>query len=677
MGSLFRRLAGHFHLHTNGKWFLLAVVTGIMAGVGAIVFQVLGQIVVRFVLLQFAGFQPGEAAGEQHLFHPPDTSFSFLALLAVLICGGIGSGLLVYTFAPEAEGHGTDGAIDAFHNKRGNISLRVAFVKTIASAITLGTAGSGGREGPIAQIGATLGSCLGQLLKLSARDRRVLMAAGMGAGIGAIFRAPLAGALFAGEIMYRDADLESEVIVPTAIASIVAYSVYGLFLVYGLGLPPEKCFETVFGKLPEYTMKSVSELVPYGLMSIVLVLVGILYIKCFYGIHSLFHRLPGPRHIRPAIGAGLAGLVAAALYFGFGPHGGLMNQLPTKDAQVAALRSETHASEVGDATTATGADSSSTDNAADSASALQRLEQRKLLGVLSTGYGVLQTALQEPETVTIKLLLIVALFKILTTSLTISSGGSGGVFGPSMVIGGCVGVAFGTLAKSYWPELEPGAFGIVGMAGFFAGCAHAPISTIIMVSEMTGSYQLLLPTMWVSTLCFLMEQRWTLYSKQVLSRLQSPAHRGDFLVDVLEGLTVDHVYRRDRKIECVPEAMPLSEIVKLVSRTHQHYFPVLNDEERMVGIFSADDVRRFIYDETIWQLADASDVMVSRFLSVSPADDLNVALSKFTTLNIDELPVLDPKEPGRLLGMVRRKETIAAYNRLLLARKEAAAEQEV
>jgi CIC family chloride channel protein len=242
-----------------------------------------------------------------------------------------------------------------------------------------------------------------------------------------------------------------------------------------------------------------------------------------------------------------------------------------------------------------------------------------------------------------------------------------------MVIGGCVGVAVGKLVDSIWPGLiEPGAFGVVGMAGFFAGCAHAPISTIIMVSEMTGSYKLLLPTMWVSTLCFLMCQRWALYSKQVRNRLESPAHRGDFLVDVLEGMTVNDVFRKDRRIECIPEAMTLAQIVKLLSRTSQHYFPVVNEAGKMVGIFSSDDVRRFIYDETIWQLADAADIMVSGFLSVTPQDDLNVALRRFTAINLDELPVLDPDDTGRLLGMLRRKETIAFYNRKLMERKDEA-----
>lgn len=600
-----------------GKWFLLSLGVGIAAGIGAIVFDVLGQTVGRFVLTQFSGFSPSGAKGEFHLFHPDHAEVSFAALLGIMIGGGLLSGWLVYTFAPEAEGHGTDGAIDAFHEKRGNISFRVAIVKTLASAITLGTAGSGGREGPIAQIGAALGSWLGQRLNLSARDRRILMAAGMGAGVGAIFRAPLAGAIFAGEIMYRDADLESDVVVPTAISSIVAYSIYGLFV------PADMTFAHVFGHLPEFGMQSLAELVPYGIMSLLLAAVGILYIRCFYGVHELFRRMPGPPHIKPAIGAGLTGCVAIGLFYAFG-------------------------------------------------------QDDDLLAVLSTGYGILQNGLESPENLTIKVLLLVGLFKIVTTSLTISSGGSGGVFGPSMVIGGCIGVATGKLVSSFWwTPIHPGAFGVVGMAGFFAGIARAPISTIIMVSEMTGSYQLLLPTMWVSTLCFLLCNGTTLYKKQVPTRLESPAHRGDFTVDVLEGIKVSDVYRTDRRIELVPEAMPLSEIVKLLSRTHQHYFPVVDSDGKMVGIFSSDDVRSYIYDETIWRLADAADVMTQSFLSVAPNDDLNDAMRKFTSLNLDELPVLDPNDTGILLGMLRRKEAIAAYNRQLASRQEAVREQSI
>ena len=599
----------------SGKWFLLSLAVGIAAGFGSILFDVLGQLVARMTDGEFAGFNPPGAKGEYHLFHAAETVLNLPVLLLLLTLGGLVSGFLVYTFAPEAEGHGTDGAIDAFHRNRGNISFKVAVVKTLASAITLGTGGSGGREGPIAQIGAALGSFLGQTLKLSARDRRLMMAAGMGAGVGAIFRAPLAGAIFAGEIMYRDGDIESDVIVPTAISSIIAYSIYGLFL------PVEMTFGHVFGRLPAYKMFSLAEMIPYGIMSLILALVGVGYIKFFYGMHDLFAKLPVPRIFRPAIGALLTGCVAFALYYVCG-----------------------------------------SDKAA--------------LSVLATGYGTLQTALESPEKIGITMLLTIGLVKILTTSLTISSGGSGGVFGPSMVIGGCIGVATGKFVQSFWwHPISPGAFGVVAMAGFFAGIARAPVSTIIMVSEMTGSYQLLLPTMWVSTLCFLLCNGATLYRKQVPSRLESPAHRGDFIVDVLEGMTVNDVYQKNRVIEHVPEAMPLAEIVKLLSRTHQHYFPVVNDDGEMVGIFSSDDVRGYIYDETIWQLADAADVMTAPFLKLLPTDDLNVAMRKFTAQNIDELPVMDPENPTLLIGMLRRKETIGAYNRQLANRQEAVREQ--
>jgi CIC family chloride channel protein len=230
----------------------------------------------------------------------------------------------------------------------------------------------------------------------------------------------------------------------------------------------------------------------------------------------------------------------------------------------------------------------------------------------------------------------------------------------------------GQFFERYWPNLatRPEAFAVVGMAGFFAGCAHAPISTIIMVSEMTGDYRLLLPTMWVSTLCFLLCKRWTLYEKQVPTRIDSPAHRGDFIVDLLEGSKVEDVYQRNRHIQFIDEGTSLKDIVHTLAETQQRYFPVVDQEQRMVGIFSANDVRSYLYDETIWELAVARDIMVPNIVSVSPSDDLNTALQRFTAINVDELPVIDPHQPGKLIGMLRRKETIAFYNRRLMEHKQ-------
>ena len=606
-----RNLTRNLGLGATTKWFVLSGLVGVVAGAAAIVFQLLGQLVQQGTLTAISGYRAAEAVGELSFGHHEAGELQVWLIVAVMAGGGLVSGLLVYLLAPEAEGHGTDAAIDAFHNRRGEIRTRIPLIKTIASAVTLGTGGSAGREGPIAQIGAGFGSALATWLRLSARDRRILLAAGMGAGVGAIFRAPLAGALFAGEILYSDADLEADAIVPAAVSSTIAYSVFSL------ALPPSLRFSPLFGRYVQFEVGSIMELLPFTALALVLVIAGALYIKTFYGVHRLFQKVPVPPYVRPMLGAALAGVVAVTFYFLSG-------------------------------------------------------ENLDALAVIGSGYGMLQKALASDAALAIQLTLLVALLKILTTSLTVSSGGSGGVFGPSMVIGGCLGAAVGNAFHQWWPSLvtQPQAFVIVGMAGFFAGCARAPFSTIIMVTEMTGNYELLMPAMWVSTLCFLLGRHWKLYVKQVPSRLDSPAHRGDFIIDVLEGIRVEDVYQKDRRLMLIHEGASLDEIVHRLAETSQRYFPVVDSQQRMIGIFSSDDVRAYLYDDTIWHVANAGDVMVSPVVSVTPEDDLNTALTRFTRLNVDELPVVDPSDDTRILGVLRRKETIAAYNRRRLAHKQ-------
>ncbi len=188
---------------------------------------------------------------------------------------------------------------------------------------------------------------------------------------------------------------------------------------------------------------------------------------------------------------------------------------------------------------------------------------------------------------------------------------------------------------------------------------------------MTGDYGLLVPTMLVTTLTFLMCGRFKLYQKQVPTRLDSKAHRGDFLVDILEGLKVKDVYDPNRKIVRIGEGETMNVIVHKLAQNRQHYFPVVDAEGNMIGIFSDDDVRSYLYDDTLWNLAVARDVMTSNLITVTPEDDLNTALKRFTSLNLDELPVIDADKPGKLLGMLRRKEAIAAYNQRLMENKQA------
>lgn len=604
MLNRFANRISRLRVPTAGKWLALSVLVGFAVGTAAVGFEYLLCTVQYLSLNLLAGFSPDGAVAEYSPFPETTHAFSPPILLAVLAGGGVAAGWLAWRFAPEAAGAGTDAAVDAFHNKRGAIQLRTSAIKIVSSAITLGTGGSAGKEGPIAQIGAGIGSHIGEKLKLSDRDRRILLAAGMGAGVGALFRAPLAGALFAGEILYRETELEADVIMPAAVASTVSYSVFCF------SLPQEYRFLPLFGSDLGFEFQSPVELLPYAFLACVMAGAGILYTQTFHVSRKWFQRLKLPTYLTAGLGALVAGCLAL-----------LVHRIAGGETQS--------------------------------------------LAVLGSGYSILQSCFTEIESVAVHTLFIVAFAKILTTTVCISSGGSGGVFGPSMVIGGCLGCATGKLLNVLMPTIvmQPGTYAVVGMAGFFAGCARAPFSTILMVTELTGSYRLLLPAMWVSTLCFLFMRRWTLYENQVPTRLESPAHRGDFIVDVLEGMTVAEAARGEKLPRLVNQSESLNTIVHLLSKTSQRYFPVVNDQQELVGIFSTEDIRTYLYDDVIWEIANATDVMNLDVVTVTPKDDLNTAMTKFTELNIDELPIVDPENPRRILGMLQHKQAIDAYNR--------------
>ncbi len=577
----------HPNIAQATRWSFYFVAIGVIAGLGSIVFHYLCQLGIHYFLDMLAGYRPPPPAGEHHLIPSTSTPLNRWMLLFLPAIGGIFSGWLVYTFAPEAEGHGTDAAINAYHNKGGFIRGRVPIVKTIASAITLTTGGSGGREGPIAQIGAGFGSFLATKLKLSDRERRIMMAAGIGAGVGSIFRAPLAGALFAAEILYRDPEFESEVLIPAGISSVVAYCLF--CLVFGWG----SLFDS-----PPFNFRNPLELGPYLVLAIVLVGTGAFYVKMFYGTVRAFESLKKiPNHFKPAIGGLLTGIVGFFLPW-----------------------------------------------------------------TLAFGYGFAQKAINNE--LAVPFLLSLALGKIITTSFSIGSGGSGGVFGPSVVIGGAMGGCVGKIFHDIMPTVvtEPGAFVVVGMAGFFTAVSNTPISTIIFVSEMTNSYHLLLPSLLVCSVSFMASRRWTIYKQQVKSKVDSPAHAGDFFVDILQTIRVKDLMPLVQKVTLIPQDMPFLEFKRYFSQTKQHYFPVMDEEERLVGIFSINDIRGVLFSPEIEQLVLMKDVGTSSIILTTPEEDLNAVLKKFTTRNIDSLPVVRDDDHGVLLGMLNRREVITFYN---------------
>jgi CIC family chloride channel protein len=259
-------------------------------------------------------------------------------------------------------------------------------------------------------------------------------------------------------------------------------------------------------------------------------------------------------------------------------------------------------------------------------------------------------------------LLVLAGGKILTTSLSIGSGGSGGVFGPSMVIGGALGGAVGLVAQQFMPEVvtQPGAFVAVGMAGFFSAAANTPISTLVMVSEMTGNYQLLLPALWVCSLSYLLARRWTLYRSQVPSRLDSPAHRGAILGGILQALRVRDVVG-DRPLHTLQETASMRDVIQACMRSSQHCFPVVNEGGQMTGIITLAQVRQFLdeHDETVPVIAH--DLASRPRATLSPEDNLDTALQRLMSLEVEELPVVEPGDPPRVLGLLSRRDIMVAY----------------
>ena len=362
--SIRRRLRGANYLR---KWVILGALIGVVGGIGAITFYSALELATRFFLGLLGGYTPPSPAGEGGA---PISGFTRpWALPLVVALGGLISGLIVYRFAPEAEGHGTDAAIAAYHHNPRGIRGRIPLVKLVASAITIGSGGSGGREGPTAQISAGFGSFLGRALDLDARDARIAVAVGMAAGIGAIFRAPLGGAVLGAELLYRD-DVESDALVPSFIATIVAYSIFGAV----------EGFTPIFGVQASFAFSNPAQLTWYALIGLACGLVGLLYIRNFYGFTDWFDAWAPPRWAKPAIAGFLVGCIGLVIP-----------------------------------------------------------------GVLGTGYGFVQAGLDRETLLAIPfwMVLLLPFAKILATSLSIGSGGSGGIFGPGMFIGGMLGAASG------------------------------------------------------------------------------------------------------------------------------------------------------------------------------------------------------------------------------------------
>jgi CIC family chloride channel protein len=560
------------------RWAILGTIIGIISGLGAVIFFLLLQLSSAFLLGYAGGFNLPSSGGEINPFSFTSISMVSWRIPLILIIGGLVSGFIVYKFAPEAEGHGTDAYIAAFHYKNGQIRERVPLVKTIASSILIGSGGSAGREGPIAQIGAGFGSWFIKKVKLSDSDRRTAIICGAAGGIGAIFKAPLGGAIFAIEVLYKR-DLEVKALLPSFISSVVAYSIFGLF--FG--------FDPIF-ITPGFSL-NINNLPFYAILGLLCAGIAILYIKFFYLIKDkIIPKIKIPKMFKPAIGCGIVGIIALLV-----PE------------------------------------------------------------ILGPGYGIIQMTIDAK--ITIILLLLIILGKIIATTLTIGSGGSGGVFAPSLVIGATIGGFLALFLKLLLPifKIQIASFTIVGMAAFITAVANVPIASIIMVSEMTNTYSLLVQAMLACTFAYIFSQKWSIYESQVKTQTHSPVHRGKYIEDILENLKAQEIM--NTKYLAVNPKQTVKDTFDLIKNTGRSGFPVI-DNDRFIGIIVYRDLFKIAPDKMESTLIE--DCMSKNLITAFPNDSAFDVLDKIENYGYGRVPVIDPLNSEKLLGIITKRDILRA-----------------
>lgn len=573
------------------KWLLISSLIGLVAGLGAIAFYAAIHWATLVFLGGLVGYMPPDPAGEgativTSLWSAPR------AWLLPLITGGGGlvAGIIVFSLAPEAEGHGTDAAIHAFHEGKA-VRARIPLVKLVASAITIGSGGSAGREGPAAQISAGFGSLLATLLRLDIQDRRIALATGIGAGIGAIFRAPLGGAILAAEILYKH-DLEIEAIIPALMASIIGYSVFGIWS----GWTP------IFATSGNLAFTSPAQLLFYVALGIICGLVGLLYARGFYGITHYFHRLRLPNWLKPGIGGLLVGLIGLAL-----PQ------------------------------------------------------------ALGMGYGWVQVSMGPGLlALPVWVILVLPFAKIITTGLSIGSGGSGGIFGPGMVIGGMLGATVWRLSYHIVPGVpaSPAPFVIVGMMALFGGIAHAPLAVMLMVAEMTGNLSMLAPAMIAVGISAIIVGNTTIYTSQVDTRADSPAHRLQLSFPLLSTLAVRRAMVKVAL--CFTANQTVAEAEALLANRAESGAPVLDAGSNLQGILSHVDIERIPPDKRGERTV--AEVMSRDVLTLDPDETLDEALEQLTSHRVSWAPVVDVEatpQGKRVIGLLSAANIVRAYRETL------------
>ncbi len=568
------RLSLHEHVYLS----LVAIFIGILAGYGALIF--------RYVikLAQYGFYQN---TNDVLTFHSAMPLWLKIVLPAA---GGLIVGPLIYFGAREAKGHGVPEVMEAVALKGGIIRSRVALVKILASGISIGSGGSVGREGPIVQIGASIGSTLAQILRAPTFRQRTFVGCGAAAGIAATFNAPIAGALFAAEIILSDFGIAtfSPVVLSSVTATAISRHYLGDFPAF---------------IIPAYEVVSLWEFLFYPVLGVVAGLVAVLFTVTLYKFEDGFEALKFPEYLKPALGGLLLGVMLIKLPYVFG-----------------------------------------------------------------VGYGAINLSLKNQLPALILLSLVFV--KILATSVTIGSGGSGGIFAPSLFIGAMTGGFFGWGVNTLFPQItaDPGAYALVAMGAVVAGTTHAPITAILIIFEMTATYKIILPLMFaciISTLIATSIKGGSIYTIK-LSRRGVELSQG-WEQSILQTIKVRDIMHDH--VVTVPESTLLGEVIESLKTKDVSYLHVVNENNELTGVISFRDIRSALQEETLKNLVIARDVATMDIVTIHPSDSILLALREMGSRGISHLPVVREDDGKKLVGTVSQRDVMAAYDRAILKRE--------
>ena len=507
--------------------------------------------------------------------------------IAIPAIGGLIVGPIVYFFAREAKGHGVPEVMYAVALKQGIIRKRIVFIKALVSAVCIGTGGSVGREGPIVQIGSAVGSSLGQLFNVSGNRIRTMVGCGAAAGIAATFNAPIAGSIFALEIILGEFEIAS--FSPIIISAVSATAISRHYL----GNVPAFI-------LPQYILHSPMEFPLYAILGIFCALVAVGFTLFLYRTEDAWDSMKFPEYLKAVLG----GLIMGSMGLVF-PQ------------------------------------------------------------VLGVGYGAIDLALMVKLSWWFMALLV--LFKILATSITIGSGGSGGIFAPSLFMGAMAGGAFGSVVHSLFPSVavSAGAYAVVGMGAVVAATTHGPLQAILIIFEMTGDYKIILPLMITCIISTLVARKLCSESIYTFKLIRRGINiRGGKEVNILSSMSVKNVMYHT--VEIVPENLLLKEFAKGLPQSRSNNFVVVNDKEQITGILTFLDYYDNLFNGKVDDQMAVKDIMTPEVVTVSIEDNLGTAMEKITAGDFSILPVVSADDPLKLLGILTRRDILEAYDQAVI-----------